>query len=184
MGRIRHADRTAGAVIGDRTLVHRRVTRTNAAHHEFFRNLLVHALQAINAAREAGDIEDSAEIDRRFDRPSTRLAVYGSLAPGKSNHEIIKDIAGTWNPGFVRGDLLRKGWGTHVGFPGMTWDPKSRNRINVQVFTSEDLPEHWDRLDDFEGKDYLRILVPVESLADAPIVANIYRVRRTANGNG
>ncbi len=40
MGRIRHADRTAGAVIGDRTLVHRRVTRTNAAHHEFFRNLL------------------------------------------------------------------------------------------------------------------------------------------------
>ncbi len=42
MGRIRHADRTAGAVIGDRTLVHRRVTRTNAAHHEFFRNLLDH----------------------------------------------------------------------------------------------------------------------------------------------
>ncbi len=40
MGRIRHADRTAGAVIGDRTLVHRRVTRTNAAHHQFFRNLL------------------------------------------------------------------------------------------------------------------------------------------------
>ena len=145
---------------------------------------LVHTLQMINAARERGDIDDSAEIARRFDRPSTRLAVYGSLAPGKSNHEVIEGIAGTWKSGFVRGDLLRQGWGMHVGFPGMTWDPKSRNRINVQVFTLEDLPEHWERLDDFEGKDYLRILVPVESLADAPIVANIYRVRRTANGNG
>ncbi len=144
---------------------------------------LVHALQAINAARERGDIEDSADIDRRFDRPSTRLAVYGSLAPGESNHEIIENVAGTWNPGFVRGDLFRKGWGMHVGFPAMTWDPESRNRINVQVFTSEDLSAHWDRLDDFEGEDYLRILVPVEGLAGGPIVANIYRVRQTIDGS-
>ncbi len=144
---------------------------------------LVHTLQIINAARERGDIDDSAEIDRRFDRPSTRLAVYGSLAPGESNHRIIEDIAGTWNPGFVRGDFLRQGWGTHVGFLGMTWDPKSRNRINVEVFTSEDLPAHWDRLDDFEGEDYLRILVPVEGLTGDPIVANIYRVRKTVNRN-
>ncbi len=144
---------------------------------------LVHTLQIINAARERGDIDDSAEVDRRFDRPSTRLAVYGSLAPGKSNHGIIEDIAGTWNPGFVRGDFLRQGWGTHVGFPGMNWDPKSRNRINVEVFTSEDLPAHWDRLDDFEGEDYLRILVPVEGLTGGPIVANIYRVRQTVNRN-
>ncbi len=144
---------------------------------------LVHALQVINAARERGNIDDSAEIERRFERPSTRLAVYGSLAPGKSNHVIIEDIAGTWTPGFVRGDLLRQGWGTHVGFPGMTWNPKSRNRINVQVFTSEDLSAHWDRLDDFEGEDYLRILVPVEGLAGGPIVANIYRVRQTIDGS-
>ncbi len=51
MGRIRHADRTAGAVIGDRTLVHRRVTRTNAAHHQFFRNLLEWRLSAFTATR-------------------------------------------------------------------------------------------------------------------------------------
>ncbi len=144
---------------------------------------LVHTLEVINAARERGDIDDSAEIDRRFGRPSTRLAVYGSLAPCESNHGIIEDIVGTWKPGFVRGDFLRQGWGTHVGFPGMTWNPKSRNRINVQVFTSEDLSAHWDRLDDFEGEDYLRILVPVEGLAGGPIVANLYRVRQTINGN-
>lgn len=143
----------------------------------------VRALQAINAARERGDIDNSAEVERRFERPSTRLAVYGSLAPGKSNHGIIEDIAGTWTPGFVRGDLLGQGWGTHVGFPGMIWDPKSINRISVQVFTSEDLPAHWERLDSFEGEDYLRILVPVEGLADGPIVANIYRIRQTINGN-
>ncbi len=143
----------------------------------------VRALQAINAARERGDIDNSAEVERRFERPSTRLAVYGSLAPGKSNHWIIEDIAGTWTPGFVRGDLLRQGWGTHVGFPGMIWDPESTNRINVQVFTSEDLPAHWERLDSFEGEDYLRILVPVEGLAGAPTVANIYRVRRARAGD-
>ncbi len=144
---------------------------------------LVHTLQIINAARERGDIDDSAGTDRRFDRPSTRLAVYGSLAPGESNHGIIEDIVGIWTPGFVRGDLLRQGWGTHVGFPGMIWDPKSTNRINVQVFTSEDLPAHWERLDSFEGEDYLRILVPVEGLGGAPMVANIYRVRRARAGD-
>ena len=144
---------------------------------------LVHTLQIINAARERGDIDDSAKIERRFERPSTRLAVYGSLAPGESNHGIIEDLAGTWTAGVVRGDLLRHGWGTQVGFPGMIWDAKSTNRINVQVLTSKDLPAHWDRLDDFEGEDYLRILVPVEGLAGAPIVANIYRVRRTVNGS-
>ncbi len=57
MGRIRHADRTAGAVIGDRTLVHRRVTRTNAAHHEFFRNLL-ERVGGVDAARGVPGVEE------------------------------------------------------------------------------------------------------------------------------
>ncbi len=145
---------------------------------------LVDALQVINAGRERGDIDDSAEIDRRFERPSTRLAIYGSLAPGESNHRVIAGIAGTWTPGFVRGHLIHQGWGAHVGFPGMIWDPLSRNRVDVKMFTSEDLPLHWERLDLFEGGDYLRILVPVEGVEDTPFVANIYRIRRARAGSG
>ncbi len=64
MGRIRHADRTAGTVIGDRTLVHRRVTRTNAAHHEFFRNLLERHKQAQNAVPDLLDRLQTALSDR------------------------------------------------------------------------------------------------------------------------
>ena len=144
---------------------------------------LVHALQLINAARERGDIDDSAEVKRRFERPSTRLAIYGSLAPGESNHCIIEDISGEWTAGFVRGDLVRQGWGAHVGFPGMTWDPQSSNRVDVKVLTADDLPLHWERLDEFEGDDYLRILVPVEGTEGAPIVANIYGVRPASAGD-
>ncbi len=144
---------------------------------------LVHALQVINAARERGDIDDLAEIERRFERPSTRLAVYGSLAPGESNHGVIEDIRGQWAVGFVRGDLVRQGWGAHVGFPGMIWDPQSSDRVEVEVLTAEDLPSHWERLDEFEGDDYWRILVPVEGVESAPIVANVYCVRRAGAGD-
>ncbi len=95
----------------------------------------------------------------RGDNPN-RLAVYGSLAPGKENHWVLKDLKGTWTEGTVRGHLHQQGWGATQGYPAMKYDGNGQD-IPVRVFESEDLPAHWQRIDEFEGAEYQRTLVPV-----------------------
>jgi gamma-glutamylcyclotransferase (GGCT)/AIG2-like uncharacterized protein YtfP len=123
----------------------------------------------------AGDA-DEASVERWFDRPSTRLAVYGSLAPGEVNHHVVADITGLWVDGFVTGTLRQLGWGHHIGFPAITWHADGK-KVAVRLFTSLDLPAHWARIDEFEGKDYQRILVPVRLVTGATTVANIYEAK-------
>jgi gamma-glutamylcyclotransferase (GGCT)/AIG2-like uncharacterized protein YtfP len=103
-----------------------------------------------------------------------RLAVYGSLAPGKSNHGQLAGLAGTWMPAIVHGHFRDAGWGTGQGFPGLVPDPAGP-KVAIQVFTSADLPAHWARLDAFEGEDYRRVLVEVE-VAGETVTANLYAV--------
>jgi len=102
-------------------------------------------------------------VERLLDFPSHRLAVYGSLAPGKQNHHMMSGMAGTWRKALLRGTLHHAGWGAGQGFPGFVWDGCD-TPIAAQVFSSRDLPQHWQRLDDFEGEEYRRVLVPVEIL--------------------
>lgn len=90
-----------------------------------------------------------------------RLAVYGSLAPGKSNHGQLDGLVGGWEPGVVRGWLVDSGWGAAQGYPGLRPDPLGPE-VMVQVFTSKDLPAHWARLDAFEGEEYERVAVEVD----------------------
>jgi gamma-glutamylcyclotransferase (GGCT)/AIG2-like uncharacterized protein YtfP len=121
-------------------------------------------------------VSESEVFESLLDRPETRLAVYGSLAPGEKNHWVVQELRGSWEAGFVKGRLANVGWGGEMGFPGMTWDPDG-DPIQVKLFDSSDLSDHWDRLDEFEGQDYCRILVPVHGLAGGVTVANIYEVR-------
>ncbi len=107
-----------------------------------------------------------------------RLAVYGSLAPGKSNHHQLDGLAGAWRPGVVRGQLHDAGWGSDQGFPGLTPDPAGPE-VAVQIFVSPDLPAHWDRLDAFEGADYRRVRIEVMT-PDGPLEAYIYAVGLSA----
>ena len=132
-------------------------------------------LPPVNAARREGAAaaRREEEILEALFRPSIRLAIYGSLAPGESNHRIIEAVEGTWEKGFVRGELMRMGWGTHLGFPAMRWDPAGE-KIPVKLLVSEHLPDHWERLDGFEGVDYRRVLVPVHDEEGLLAVANIY----------
>jgi gamma-glutamylcyclotransferase (GGCT)/AIG2-like uncharacterized protein YtfP len=116
-------------------------------------------------------------LQRLLDSPETRLAVYGSLAPGEKNHWVVENLRGSWEAGFVHGALENVGWGGAMGYPGMTWVPNGE-QLSVKLFTSNDLPGQWERLDEFEGDDYRRILVPVYGLAGGVMVANIYEVWR------
>ncbi|OHB27806.1 MAG: hypothetical protein A2790_14250 [Phenylobacterium sp. RIFCSPHIGHO2_01_FULL_69_31] len=104
-----------------------------------------------------------------------RLAVYGSLAPGQANHHQLAGLGGGWQPGVVRGWLVDSGWGAAAGYPGLRPDPMGPE-VMVQLFTSEDLPDHWDRLDAFEGEEYERVPVDVD-LGTYRVQAHIYALR-------
>jgi gamma-glutamylcyclotransferase (GGCT)/AIG2-like uncharacterized protein YtfP len=104
--------------------------------------------------------------------PDTRLACYGTLAPGRINHHELAALKGRWKRGTVRGRLLEAGWGSGLGFPGLVLDPLGP-AVEVYVFESSHLPDHWARLDEFEGEDYRRIVTKVHT-ADGESTAWIY----------
>ena len=102
----------------------------------------------------------------------TRLATYGSLSPGEINHDQLSNLKGQWLKGTVRGVLQNAGWGSSMGFPGLTLDPAGPE-VNVNIFESEDLPQHWSRLDEFECTEYRRVVAQVQT-PDGILEAHIY----------
>ena len=103
---------------------------------------------------------------------NTRLATYGTLAPGRQNHGQLSDLHGRWIVGHVRGSLVDAGWGARLGYPALNLDPDGA-LVEVFVFESEVLPDHWRRLDAFEGPGYRRVRVDV-STAEGVLPASIY----------
>ena len=121
-----------------------------------------------NLARAAPTAAE-ATLDAAFGC-SERLAVYGTLAPGESNHHHLAACRGGWQPAAVSGRR------SHRTYPVFTFDPAAPP-VAMQLFTSADLPQHWPHLDAFEGADYRRILVPVFDATPARqllTVANLY----------
>ncbi|WP_299042748.1 gamma-glutamylcyclotransferase family protein [uncultured Tateyamaria sp.] len=104
--------------------------------------------------------------------PGHRLATYGTLAPGRANADQLEGIQGKWSLGRVRGHLKAAGWGAQMGFPGLILDPNGPE-VEVHLLHSKDLPDHWSRLDAFEGPGYARVAVPIETDAGT-VVAFIY----------
>ena len=72
-----------------------------------------------------------------------RLVVYGSLAPGRSNHHHLADIRGVWREGWVEGVLCDRGWGAARGFPGIRPE-RGGPRVDVHVFESSELGSLYD----------------------------------------
>lgn len=156
---------------------------------------MIAALRAINRRRRVDGPTESDEatelpgdpdpaIRREIEGARNRLAVYGTLAPGKTNHHLVEPLGGSWRRGAVRGTLHPHGWGAPLGFPAMVWDPAAAP-IEVELLESPSLTTAWRELDAFEGDAYLRILVPVALApdlatprADTEIrVANLYASR-------
>lgn len=90
------------------------------------------------------------------------LATYGTLAPGRPNHHKLAGLEGRWLVGEVRGKLVRRGWGAALGYPALILADDG-DAIQVHLFLSPDLPQHWDRLDAFEGPEYRRASVQVQT---------------------
>ncbi len=91
-----------------------------------------------------------------------RLAAYGTLRPGQANHHELAGLTGQWSRGSVRADLYADGWGAARGFPGLVLNPNGEI-VPVHLFVSDDLPDHWPRLDAFEGEGYRRVVTEVST---------------------
>jgi gamma-glutamylcyclotransferase (GGCT)/AIG2-like uncharacterized protein YtfP len=123
---------------------------------------------------------DDQQPNGSADAAVHRLATYGSLAPGRVNHFQLDGLNGRWSAGRVNATLIDRGWGAGLGYPAIVLDPDGPP-VEVQVFESVDLPDHWSRLDEFEGPGYSRVVASV-STPDGDIAANIYVLADQAGG--
>lgn len=114
------------------------------------------------------------------DDPQHRLAVYGTLQPGREHHHELEGLEGGWTRGVVRGRFYPEGWGAAMGYPGLVIDPEGEP-VAVHVLQSEDLPQHWERLDAFEGEAYRRVVVAVET-GGGMVEACLYALSETPAG--
>ncbi len=101
-----------------------------------------------------------------------RLATYGTLAPGRINNHQLAELQGVWRQGSVRGRLIEAGWGAKLGYPGLILEPSGQT-VDVYIFESSDLPDHWQRLDEFEGVGYQRVVTAINT-SDGYLQASIY----------
>lgn len=130
----------------------------------------LHELASTPAARDA--------VVRLFGA-ERRLIVYGSLAPGGSNHHELQGLAGSWRAGTIRGRLHEQGWGWALGYPCLEQDPAGEP-VRAHLFESDDLPRHWARLDAFEGDGYERIAVPFTGEDASWVVGQVYAGSRAS----
>ncbi len=104
------------------------------------------------------------------ENPEERLIVYGSLAPGGPNNFMLARLEGTWQKCAIRGCM-----GRFRGFKVFKFDPDG-DEHQAWLFSSPALPRKFPDLDDFEGDEYHRILIPAR-VGDQEILANIYEGR-------
>ena len=136
-------------------------------------------LVELNRLRAQGDVAAAATLEDHFARHFAahhHLAVYGTLAPGQPNHHHLSGLAGVWHSGHtVTGELAASGWAADQGFRALRWSPAGG--AVPHLFASVELPQHWPRLDAFEGPEYLRILVPLHLDGAVSTVSNLYAER-------
>ena len=114
---------------------------------------------------------------------SRHVIVYGSLAPGGPNHGLLAALSGEWTKGWVTGKLLEKGWSAAMSYPALRWCPGGEH-VSAHLFTSDDLPRYWRRLDEFEGLEYCRILAPFFTPGGEVVVGYVYAMECDLGGEG
>ena len=104
------------------------------------------------------------------------LFVYGTLAPGRANAHLLDGVDGEWEPATVNGRLYAEAWGAALGFPGLVLDPAGAPVAGFML-TSDRLAEHWQRLDEFEGEGYERVLAKVRRRDGSSLDAFLYELK-------
>lgn len=115
---------------------------------------------------------------RVLGNPSNKLGTYGTLSPGECNHHIVKELRGQWLRGTTYGWMQPHGWGQQYGFLVMVFDPAGQP-IPIHVLESPDLPEGFTRIDEFEGSEYQRVVLPIKLSNGALCTAQVYARTRS-----
>lgn len=105
----------------------------------------------------------------------SRLFVYGTLMPGQCNAHELAGLNGHWQKARVRGILHEHCWGLAAGYPCLALDPKA-GWVSGFLLTDDTLPDHWERLDVFEGAGYLRVVTEVICETGECVTAHLYVV--------
>jgi gamma-glutamylcyclotransferase (GGCT)/AIG2-like uncharacterized protein YtfP len=138
---------------------------------ENLESLLVNVNQERQKGEILKDMENQLEMSYAC---SHHLIVYGTLAPGRVNHNVVEHIVGTWRDDvYVEGEFVNSGWAVEFGYPMIRWKPGG-TRVASYLLTSEMLPSYWRALDRFEGSEYCRILIPVFDQQGFVTVGNVY----------
>ncbi|GGM30720.1 gamma-glutamylcyclotransferase family protein [Pseudomonas asuensis] len=106
-----------------------------------------------------------------------RLFVYGTLGPGRPNEHVMLNIGGSWEEASLKGKLIKEGWGADMDFPGLAIADDGE-AIHGHVFASDNLEQHWDALDSFEGNEYKRVLATVTLASGSTVKAYVYALRK------
>ena len=73
------------------------------------------------------------------------------------NFEILNDLKGNWKKGYVLGKLLNLDTGEDYGYPVLELDNKG-SKIHGMILESKDIEKNINKIDEFEGKEYLRVV--------------------------
>ena len=103
------------------------------------------------------------------------LFVYGTLMPNCPNGHVLENIVGKFIPATVKGNLKDAGWSASMGYPGIKLNEDgSGDIIHGFLFYSNNLINHWDNLDEFEGSEFERQEVCVERYDELDVDTFIY----------
>jgi gamma-glutamylcyclotransferase (GGCT)/AIG2-like uncharacterized protein YtfP len=106
-------------------------------------------------------------VEKKTANPEEKLIVYGSLAPGEANHFLLTGLRGEWCRCHIRGYL-----GHYRGFKSFRYDPRWPEHL-AWLLESAELPRLIPDLDDFEGEEYERSIIPAE-VGTRWVMAQIY----------
>jgi gamma-glutamylcyclotransferase (GGCT)/AIG2-like uncharacterized protein YtfP len=104
------------------------------------------------------------------------LFVYGTLMPNCPNGHVLENVVGKFVPATVKGRLIDAGWSAGMGYPGIKLD-EPQDTIHGFLFYSNNLMNHWDYLDEFEGEEFVRTPVVVERYDELDVDTYIYTLR-------
>jgi len=110
-----------------------------------------------------------------MDNPDSRLIVYGSLAPGGANAFLLAGLIGEWYRCRIRGHM-----GHYRSFKSFKYNPQGPEH-SAWLFESADLPRVLPDLDDFEGEEYERIIIPAQ-VRDQWVMAQVYEGKQVDEG--
>jgi gamma-glutamylcyclotransferase (GGCT)/AIG2-like uncharacterized protein YtfP len=65
-----------------------------------------------------------------------------------------------------------------MGYPGIVLDDTGEE-IKGYIFCSDNLENHWNQLDEFEGEEYKRVLIKVKTEDKKLVEAYIYILRES-----